>query len=183
MLCPLCKEHALQPITLELGVPAHQCQRCQGIWIASNEYLLWLRTQPAPLPEKAPPDLAMPTWETQALKLCPNCGHIISRYQVLPNVKFYLDRCGHCNGVWFDPHEWDVVVARNLHDKVNQFFTQPWQAKIRAEEAHQMLDQLYLEKFGAADYARIREVWDWLRPHPQRAMLLAYLQADTPYRF
>jgi hypothetical protein len=45
-----------------------------------------------------------------------------------------------------------------------------------------MLDKLYLEKFGTEDYARIQEIGNWLRPHPQRAMLLAYLQANDPYK-
>jgi hypothetical protein len=65
---------------------------------------------------------------------------------------------------------------------VNQFFTQPWQSKIRDEEAKQKLDRLYLAKFGAQDYARVRETWEWLKSHPQQAMLLAFLQAEDPYR-
>jgi len=104
------------------------------------------------------------------------------RYRVLPNVHFYLDRCGNCNGVWFDKNEWEVLVARNLHDKVNQFFTQPWQTKIRDEAAHAMLEQLYLEKFGTEDYAKIKDIWNWLMQNPHRAMLLAYLQSNNPYK-
>jgi hypothetical protein len=83
--------------------------------------------------------------------------------------------------VWFDRNEWDVLVAHNLHDKVNQFFTQPWQNRLRAEEARLKLDQLYHDRFGNDDYARIKDVRQWLQAHPQRGMLLAFLQADDPY--
>ena len=123
----------------------------------------------------------MPTWDTLELKLCPECGHILARYRVLPNVRFYIDHCGHCNGAWLDKNKWEVLVAHNLHDKVNELFTQPWQTKVR-QEAHAMLDKLYMDKFGAEDYARIKEIGNWLRPHPYRAMLVAFLQANDPYK-
>jgi Zn-finger nucleic acid-binding protein len=182
MKCPVCKDDLLQPTTLRDGLPAYQCGQCKGIWISSNPYLAWLKTQGPLVPEKLTADASLPTWDTQALKLCADCGHILTRFSVLPNVRFYLDRCGHCNGVWFDKDEWDVLVAQNLYDKVNLLFTKPWQAKVHDEEAKAMLDKLYREKFGEADYARLKEIAGWLRAHPQRAMLVAYLQAQDPYK-
>jgi hypothetical protein len=44
-----------------------------------------------------------------------------------------------------------------------------------------MLDKLYLDRLGAEDYARIKDTWSWLRHHPQRSMLMAFLQSDNPY--
>jgi hypothetical protein len=73
-------------------------------------------------------------------------------------------------------------IERNLQDKVNEFFTKPWQAKVREEESHRVLDKLYMEKFGAPDYEKVKEIHHWLKNHPQRSMLLAYLQADNPYK-
>ena len=182
MKCPICLNQTLQPTTLDTGLPAFQCSQCQGIWIASNQYLNWLRSQPSALEEKAGDDIHIPTWDTQVLKLCPQCGHIMTRYRVLPGVNFWLDHCGHCNGVWFEKDEWNVLLERNLQDKVNAFFTQSWQAKIREAESRRVLDKLYLEKFGAADYEKIKEIHGWLMEHPQRSMLLAYLQAENPYK-
>jgi Zn-finger nucleic acid-binding protein len=182
MKCPICKTSLSYHTLLETQLPAYQCPTCEGIWISSNEYLRWLQAQPEDLPEKPADNMNVPTWDTSQLKLCPGCGHFLMRYHVLPNVPFYLDRCGHCNGVWFDKNEWDVLVARNLHDNVNQFFTQPWQTKIREKEAHSTLEKVYREKLGDADYARVKEIWDWLKHHPQRGMLLAYLQSEDPYK-
>ncbi len=182
MKCPICKEVFVYHSLLESQLPAYQCPKCEGIWISSNEYLRWLRTQPAALPEKTGDNANVPTCETAQVKLCPSCGHFLIRYRVLPHVEFYLDRCGHCNGVWFDKNEWDVLVERNLHDKLNQFFTQPWQTRIHDEEARAMLDKLYREKFGPEDYAKVKEMWDWLMKNPRRAMLIAYLQSNNPYK-
>lgn len=181
MNCPACQGTLSFHTLLESQLPAYQCSQCEGIWISSNEYLRWLSTQTL-LPEKDDGAVNLPTWDTPQSKVCPECRHFLLRYRVLPDVKFYLDRCGHCNGVWFDKNEWEVLVARNMHDKVNQFFTKPWQIKIREEETHAKLDAFYLEKFGAKDYARVKEVWDWLIDNPHRSMLLAYLQSSEPYK-
>ena len=181
MKCPVCKEALDYHTLLDSQLPAYRCRRCEGLWISAREYLRWLKMQPALLPQRPADKADLPTWDTPQPKLCPQCGHLLVRYRVLPNADFYLDRCGNCNGIWFDKNEWDVLVARNLHDKVNQFFTQSWQARLRAEEARTKLDRLYLERFGAGDYARIKEVRHWLQNHPQRSMLLAFLQSDDPY--
>jgi Zn-finger nucleic acid-binding protein len=182
MKCPVCRYDLLRETTLESDLPAFKCLKCEGIWIASNQYLQWLKTDTTVPHENVTSDPSLPTWETQELKLCPDCGRILSRYKILPNIEFYLDRCGHCNGVWLDKNEWDVLLAHDLQNKVNQFFTQPWQAKLHEEETKGVLEKLYLDKFGEADYAKIKEVWEWLKAHPQRSMLIAFLQADNPYK-
>lgn len=180
--CPACKGTVLQKTTLEDNLPVSRCPKCEGIWVDSNEYLTWTRTQRPQLSEKQADDPAGPIWDTQELKLCPSCSRILTRFRVVPDVEFHVERCKHCSGVWFDRDEWELLVARNLHDKVNQFFTQPWQSKIREEETKQRLEKLYLAKFGAEDYARVRETWEWLESNPQQAMLLAFLQAEDPYK-
>lgn len=181
MKCPVCREPLDYHTLLDAQLPAYRCRKCEGLWISAHEYLRWLRQQTALLPEKSVDGVNTPTWDTPQIKLCPSCGHFLMHYRVLPYANFYLDRCGHCHGIWFDKDEWDTLVARNLHDKVNQFFTRPWQARLRAEEARAMLDDLYNDKLGAEDYARVQEAWSWLRHHPQRGMLLAFLQSDNPY--
>ena len=182
MNCPICKQPLVFHTLLESQLPAYQCPQCEGCWISANEYLRWLQTQGPQLPPKLEPDPNVPTWDTPQLKVCPGCGHFLIRYRVLPHVQFYLDRCGHCNGVWLDKGELEVLVAHNLQDKINQLFTQPWQTRIQEEEAHAALDKMYLERFGAADYKKAQEIREWLLHHPQRAMLLAYLKADNPYK-
>jgi Zn-finger nucleic acid-binding protein len=106
----------------------------------------------------------------------------LKRYQILPDTEFYLDHCGHCNGIWFDKNEWDALVERNLHDNVNDFFTRPWQEHLHTEETKAHMDRLYLEKFGAEDYEHVKQIRAWLKEHPRQGMLIAFLQADDPYK-
>ena len=139
-----------------------------------------MKLRKEPLPVK-PLDDAIPQLRTDSLKLCPESGHIMKRFKIFPNVDFHLDRCGHCNGIWFDGSEWDMLASHNLQDQVNQFFTAPWQKKLREKESRANMDKIYKAKFGAEDYARIQEVRAWLEENPRRAMLIAFLQADDPF--
>ena len=182
MKCPVCKTHTLGTITLVENLPANQCPNCEGIWIDSNAYLAWWKGKGGDLPEQKSETTIDPSWNVDELKLCPNSGHIMAHYKVLPDIDFFIDRCNHCNGIWLDKHEWDALVERNLHDNINEFFTRPWQDEIREAETRNHMDRIYLEKLGAEDYERIKRVREWLVDHPRQGMLLAFLQATDPYK-
>jgi len=182
MKCPVCKTDTLGEITLIESLPAKQCSNCAGVWIDSNAYLAWWKGKGEDLPQKQPAASIDPAWDVAELKLCPNSGHIMSRFKILADTHFYLDRCGHCNGIWFDKNEWSALVELNLHDNVNEFFTRPWQDDIRVTEARNHMDKLYLEKIGAEDYEHVKQVREWLKDHPRKGMLFAFLQADDPYK-
>jgi Zn-finger nucleic acid-binding protein len=182
MKCPVCKTDTLSVTTLIESLPAKQCSNCGGIWLDSNAYLAWWKGKGEDMPQKRATSQIDPAWDVDELKLCPNSGHIMGRYKILADTDFHLDRCGHCNGIWFDKNEWDALVELNLHDHVNEFFTRPWQHDIRAMEARNHMEKIYLEKLGAEDYERVREVRAWLKDHPRQGMLFAFLQADDPYK-
>jgi Zn-finger nucleic acid-binding protein len=144
--------------------------------------MTWRKTIGSAIPEKEGMIEIDPTWDAKEIKLCANCGHIMARYKIFPDTEFFLDRCRNCNGIWLDSHEWDVLIDRNLHDNLNEFFTRPWQDNLHAAETRNHLDGIYLEKLGEEDYARIKEIREWLRNHPLQGMLLAFLQAEDPYK-
>lgn len=183
MNCPHCKQPSLVAATLANGLAVYQCTDCGGHWLSSTTYLEWLGSQPTPTPADLTIDeeIPLPT-TTEPLRLCAECGWALTRFKVLPNTTFRLDRCARCNGVWFDKSEWEVAVERGLADKVNQLFTEPWQTRVRQEENRRILDQVYRDRLGDEDYARLREIREWLTTHPHHAMMLAFLQADDPYK-
>jgi Zn-finger nucleic acid-binding protein len=181
MNCPVCKTHPLTPTELENGLPAYHCETCSGVWLMSNEYLRWVRTHP---PQAAPKLESAPSLnlDVPIAKTCPNCGYFMLRYDVLPGHTLIVDRCSNCNGIWFDHQEWEALTERSLHTRINEFFTRPWQDKLKSIETHQKLDALYREKLGEADYRKVQEIRAWLRDHPRQAMLFAFLQSDDPYK-
>ena len=182
MKCPVCKIDALGSNTLVEGLPAKQCSNCGGVWIDSNAYMDWWNAKEEHTPADQVKSSMDSTWNVDELKLCPNSGHIMGRYKIFPDTEYYLERCGHCNGIWFDKHEWDTLVELNLHDNVNEFFTRPWQNDMHAAETRNHMDKLYLEKLGAEDYEHIKQTREWLTNHPKQGMLLAFLQANDPYK-
>lgn len=127
-------------------------------------------------------ELPAPLSDTKEAILCPDCGRFLRRFKIWPDIKFHLDRCGSCNGVWFDANEWEALRDQNLHHKVNMFFTDVWQQKLRTEEMKSRLEKMYVEKFGPTDYQKIKEVRTWLEGHPQGGSLLVYLTDKDPYR-
>lgn len=183
MDCPVCKHPSFQKQELENQLIGKRCLRCEGVWISAREYWQWVQTRNTV--EKALFDAAevsLPVETEGQAKICPECGHLLRRYKVWPNVKFYLDRCGSCQGVWFDRDEWDYLKSRGEHGHVYEFFGELWQEEVHEEERCQRLVDLYLERFGAEDYTRIKEIREWLWDHPQQGALLAYLMDKDPYR-
>jgi hypothetical protein len=43
------------------------------------------------------------------------------------------------------------------------------------------LEEIYLSRFGADDYAEITRIRAWLQAHPKRPELLAYLTDKDPF--
>jgi hypothetical protein len=56
-----------------------------------------------------------------------------------------------------------------------------WQRALRQAASKRAWEAIYIDKFGADDYAEARRVKAWLRQHPARQMLLAYLVHEDPY--
>jgi len=184
MKCPVCKGNSLEKHELEAGLPAHRCTVCQGVWLSAGEYWPWRRAlgKKELAAELEPPVTVTPIEDVSQVKQCPECEHILRRYQVWPNVQFYLDRCSQCGSVWFDRDEWSYVKKQGVHSHVHLVFTDTWQERIRAEEMRQHMDLIYLERFGAQDYQQIQEIRQWLWEHPKRAALLAFLTDRDPYQ-
>lgn len=182
MKCPVCKTSPLNSVTLEDELPAQTCSQCGGIWISSNPYQQWRRVRSVDAPEKVVQRPFDPQWDTDELKLCPDCGRMLARFKIFPDTAYYLDHCNHCNGVWFDKNEWEALAVRNLHDNLHEFFTHPWQDKMHQQETANRMNEIYLSKFGAVDYELIQNIREWLHNNPQHQMLLAFLMAEDPYK-
>jgi Zn-finger nucleic acid-binding protein len=179
--CPVCQAK-LNRILLEQNLPAFSCTSCEGIWISSNEYLSWLAPQgPTTEINDISEDNPLPVVDNRQALLCPDCGRFLRRFKIWPDIEFQLDRCGGCNGIWFDRNEWQTLKIKNMHHNISLFFTDEWQEKLRNEEMKRRFVKMYQEKFGP-DYQKIKEIRAWLSEHPQGGQLLAYLTDKDPYR-
>ncbi len=180
--CPVCNDIELRRILIEDDLPVHECRRCGGIWLSAYDYHIWLAEQDELPSQEADASDPLPVIDTDKLIVCPDCKRFLRRFKIWTDIDFHLDRCKHCNGVWFDKNEWQNLKRRNLHKQIHHFFTEPWQNKLRREETKKRFEKLYLDRFGAEDYAEIKRIKTWLAKHPQGPHLLAYLTDPNPYK-
>ncbi|KAA3661307.1 MAG: hypothetical protein DWQ04_16860 [Chloroflexi bacterium] len=183
--CPICSVQ-LNRTLLDTNLPAYNCSNCHGIWISANEYLSWAAPKfvlsISEINIERDFDVPYPLSDNNQALLCPDCGRILRRFQVWPNIEFHLDRCSTCNGIWFDRYEWQTLQTQDLHRKINVFFTETWQEKLRSEEMRERFEKMYLEIFGQENYQKIKEVRTWLTDNQSGNRLLAYLTDKDPYK-
>ncbi len=177
MKCMICKNVEMVKRELEEKLPASECTKCGGIWISANNYWNWLKSQGSPLPEK--PEnytLKLEVFDSKQVKICPDCGHFLTRRKVGHGLGFCVDRCETCGGIWLDKNEWEILKSRNLHDEIHFIFSEPWQRAVAQEENRKAYES-HAEKFlGTADYGKISEFKRWLEKHPQKSFILAYVK-------
>ncbi|MGI9066582.1 MAG: zf-TFIIB domain-containing protein [Pyrinomonadaceae bacterium] len=180
MNCPVCKSSELVPTDLESGLPALQCDNCHGKWIRGAEYWKWLEEHPN-LPERGQEDTGLTLAEPGKPIDCPECRFRMVKYLVGRGFSFTLDHCQGCKGIWLDRNEWEALKARNLHDDVNSMLTAFWQDEAQKEVRKKRMEQIYIGRFGADDYAEIEKIRTWLATRPNKQDLLAYLTDKDPF--
>lgn len=177
MRCPVCEpRQSLEITALEDGhLVARQCVACGGHWVRTADYWRWRAMSGSNAPVTPPPDEPVPAQEAHGLRRCPDCDYVLARYSVGHAVPFGVDRCRNCDGVWLDRDEWAQLRARNLHDDLPLIFDEAWQRSVRRDEHRRATEESFRRRLGDADYARAREVRDWVDAHERRSELLAYL--------
>ena len=105
---------------------------------------------------------------------CPKCDRIMTKYRFAADARNHIDLCGHCDEVWLDHGEWEMLERFAMTDKLAHVFTQPWQNRVRSDAAKRRVEDRWREKLGA-DYEKAREIRAWLSTHPEGKELLAYL--------
>ncbi|MEQ9265958.1 MAG: zf-TFIIB domain-containing protein [Balneolaceae bacterium] len=181
--CPVC-EVKLNRVRLADEQPAFKCSNCEGTWISYHEYVQWIGPGQKNSIDVIDTDyeVPLPVFENRKALLCPDCERILRRFKIWPNVEFHLDRCGYCNGIWFDKNEWEVLKLKGLEKYIHIFFTEAWQKKLKSEEMTVHFREMYKEKFGLVNYKKIKEVKSWLQDEELESELLAYLTNKNPYR-
>lgn len=176
LTCPVDKLTPLADHPVESGLISQSCAACGGQWLSAESYWNWSRQNGENLPELPATDSqTSAAAEVVKGKLCPQDGHILMPYRVGHGVGFALDHCGHCNGVWFDGGEWEVLKARNLHDDVHFVFSDVWQSDLRRQERTEALEQMWRERLGEETLVEARRIKVWIDGHPKRHELVAFL--------
>ena len=181
MNCPVCKTSELTSIELEEDLTALQCSVCDGHWIRGAEYWKWLEEHASESAERFHEGEALSLAEPGLPIDCPECRFRMVKYLVGRGLSFTVDHCHGCKGLWLDRNEWAALKKRNLHDDLNLMLTSFWQNEAQRETRKKKLEEIYINRFGAEDYAEIKRIRYWLDTRTNRAELVAYLTDKDPF--
>ena len=158
------------------NLAAYSCGRCLGTLVSLVAYRAW-RESAAGREQRRATSTAVPDADAAdsiGAKKCPKCRSLMSKYRVSAERNNRLDYCPHCEEIWLDDGEWQLVEGLVTSGEFARIFTQSWQHAIRADVTEAMEEQRLRELLGA-DYDRVAQFSEWLRTHPASAEILARL--------
>jgi Zn-finger nucleic acid-binding protein len=182
-LCPQCDHSVLVHTLLTDNLAGYSCGKCLGTLVSLVAYRAWresaagrdaLSATPVASADVDPPD-------TVGAKKCPKCRSLMSKYRIQADKTNRLDYCPHCEEIWLDDGEWQLVEGLVAAGDFAKVFTQAWQYAVRAGVNSAMEEQRLRELLGN-DYQRVVEFADWLRSQPARNEILARLAISRSSR-
>jgi Zn-finger nucleic acid-binding protein len=178
--CPSCAGSTLGPVRLgNADLPALGCGACGGALLSLITYRDWRDRGGNPQASAAGTDRDSvedvdEVRDTQSALRCPKCSRLMTKYRFSSETRNHIDLCAHCDEVWLDEGEWELLGRFALSGKLATIFTQPWQYRLRSEEAKLRAEARWAETLGD-DYPRAREIRQWLSGHPKGREMLGYL--------
>lgn len=185
MRCPDCKV-TLAPQLLGSGLKTLACGECQGEWLTFDEHLRWLESSEhalSPAQRESPSAAAAPPIEDPAPKrprLCPRCSRILRRLKISLDLPFTLDRCGTCNGLWFERGELEAIESGGMLPRLYHHLNDVAQHRLLTEGVRRELERQCREAVGDEAFERVLVFRDWLNAHPQKLRLWALLDDREP---
>ncbi len=180
MKCTACNEGVLTPSFIDSLFRAHTCNHCGGNWILVEDFLAWQENNPE---HQFDDELEYEEELSESSKalFCPITGSLMTKFRISSKTSHRIDYSVTTGGIWLDQGEWLLLKQEGIAGSLNRIVTQPWQNKIRAQNTKDNFIHMYESKFGKENYAKVKELKNWLQSHPQKADLRAYLLADDPY--
>lgn len=173
--CPRCSTTGLKHTLISEDLPAHACPDCDGLLISLIAYRRWRETHhPAKgASEQIPRDVA--DQDSKDVVGCTKCGGIMTKFRIMADSPNHIDFCAHCEDIWLDHGEWELIDAMAGADHLNTILTQPWQRRVRSESQENMERQRLRSMLGP-DFDKVAELKDWLETHQHRDVIFAYLR-------
>jgi Zn-finger nucleic acid-binding protein len=174
-LCPQCDHSVLVHTLLADGLAGYSCGMCLGTLVSLVAYRAWRERNSAgslPAPTAAVPDAEPP--DSIGAKKCPKCRSLMSKYRIDSARINRLDYCPHCEEIWLDEGEWELVESLAISGDFTKVFTQAWQHAVRRGVTSAMEEQRLRELLGD-DYSRVEQFAAWLESQPAKQEIMQAL--------
>ncbi len=175
MNCYSCDGFILKPIKLEAGLPARACNKCRGVHLDLLSYRSWREENTNEIEKSATVDLVEASDNKKAL-VCQRCSKIMLKYKVSTDHENYIDLCTSCDDVWLDGGEWSLLKHLQIHGKLTEITTEPWQRHLREETAAMNFDDHYIKILDNEGYSKLKEITQWIRTHKLKDEILKYIR-------
>jgi Zn-finger nucleic acid-binding protein len=173
--CPQCADSPLVHAMLTEGLAGYSCGNCLGTLVSLVSYRAWRERAGAnALPSVMPAFADTAAADSIGAKKCPKCRSLMSKYRISAERANRLDYCAHCEEIWLDDGEWQLVESLVMSGEFSKVFTQVWQSAVRTEITGAMEDQRLRELLGQ-DFGRFSDFAAWLAKQPARHEILAQL--------
>ncbi len=157
------------------NLAAYSCGKCLGTLVSLATYRAWREsTGRNHLPDSPAVMADADAADSVAAKKCPKCRSLMSKYRVTAEKTNRLDYCPHCDEVWLDDGEWQLVESLFISGEFTKVFTQAWQYAVRAGVTEAMEEQRLRELLGG-DYDRVVQFDEWMQAQPAKTEILARL--------
>jgi Zn-finger nucleic acid-binding protein len=166
---------------------AYSCGDCLGTLVSLVAYRAWrensgrgqIAATSAAIAEPEPgADAEVEPPDSTDAKKCPKCRALMSKYRISAEKRNRLDYCAHCEEVWLDDGEWQLVESLAITGELAKVFTQAWQYAVRAGISHGMEEQRLRQLLGD-NYERVVRFAEWLQLQPAKTEILARLSRQA----
>jgi Zn-finger nucleic acid-binding protein len=174
-LCPQCDHSILVHTLLTDGLAGYSCGKCLGTLVSLVAYRAWREhAARGPIRETPPATPEADAADSTGAKKCPKCRSLMSKYRISAEKTNRLDYCPHCEEIWLDDGEWELVEGLVISGEFARVFTQGWQYAVRSGVTGAMEEQRLRALLGA-DYERVAEFGEWLQTQSAKQEILARL--------
>lgn len=181
MNCTSCKKGVLKPTFLEGQFRSHKCNNCSGDWILIEDYVAWKERNPNYEFASSISFEEIEAEDSKRALFCPVSGVMMRKFKLSASNDHRIDYSSAVGGIWLDKGEWDLLKAEGLAGSLNSVVTQHWQNNLKAQTAKDSFNDIYTDKFGKENYAKVKAFREWLESQNDKADLRAYVVAQNPY--
>ncbi len=172
--CPKCVTPGLSHTLIDGALPAYSCKHCGGTLLSLVAYRRW-RDAGGGTHEPRDGDLEVvsPGDSSDAIP-CSKCRRVMTKYRISAAAENRIDYCVGCEDIWLDDGEWDLIANLVGTDQLAAVLSQSWQYRVRTGRIERMEAERMNDVLGA-DYERAAEFREWVREHPSRTEILAFV--------
>jgi Zn-finger nucleic acid-binding protein len=107
--------------------------------------------------------------------MCPAGHGLMTRARGEGVLRFSLDRCAVCRGVWFDAGEWAVVAGGQWLRHLDELWDPVHRRKMREHAEYEHRVAALRADIGEDVFAKLSDVASALRDHPAASEAVAFL--------